>query len=144
MYGYLGLEVLNDKFRDIQLRTTIGPGVGYQVWEDPVKALGVEAGLSYLSESHYIAANTDFWTARLAANFRYNLGKYLVFTDRVAFYPSIERSGEYRLRNEAAVSAPLGAKWAMRLAHILDYSSDPPDDVRKTDTTTTLGLQYKF
>ncbi len=144
MYGYLGMDVLNDKFRDIQLRTTIGPGVGYQIWEDAVKALAIEGGLSYLSESHYVAANTDSWTARLGARFKYSLGKYLVFTDQATYYPSIEHSGEYLVRNEAAVSAPLGAKWAMRLSHILDYASNPPDEKKKTDTNTILGLQYKF
>ncbi|HEY6008606.1 MAG TPA: DUF481 domain-containing protein, partial [Geobacteraceae bacterium] len=29
-YGYLGVELLNDKFKDLNLRTVVGPGVGYQ------------------------------------------------------------------------------------------------------------------
>lgn len=144
MYGYLGLDVFNDRFRDLQLRTTIGPGVGYQVWEDPEKALGLEAGLSYLSENYYEASDTDSLAARLAANFLFHFGTFLVFTDQVAFYPSLEGGEPDLLRNEATISAPLGAGWALRLSHILDYSSDPPDDVKKTDTTTLLGLQYVF
>ncbi len=144
MYGYLSLEALNDRFRDIRLRSTMGPGLGYQVWEDSGKTLGVEAGLSYLSENHYEASNTDSLALRLAANFLYHLGTYLVFADQVAFYPSLEGGETDLLRNEATISAPLGAGWSLRLSHILDYSSNPPDNVKKTDTTMLLGLQYAF
>lgn len=144
MYGYLGVEVLNDKFRDIRLRTTVGPGMGFQIWEDPRKSLGMEAGLVYISESRYDAENEDSWAARLAASFRYNFSKYLIFTDLIEAFPDIENTDQYRLRNEAAISAPLGAKWALRLSHIWDYSSDPPPDTEKTDTAAILGLQYKF
>lgn len=144
LYGYLGMDVLNDKFRDIQLRTTIGPGVGYQFWDDNRKAIGVEAGLSYLSESQYAEANTKNMAARLAANLRYTFGTHLILSDRIAYYPSLEKAEANRLRNEAAINVSLWSGWSQRIAYILDYSSAPPDDVKKTDTTVILGLQYHF
>lgn len=42
LYGYLALELLNDQFQDIDLRTTVGPGIGYQIWDDPIKPLAFE------------------------------------------------------------------------------------------------------
>src|SRR3972149_1174975 len=38
-YGLLALELLKDRFVDLNLRTIVGPGVGYQVWDDPTKFL---------------------------------------------------------------------------------------------------------
>ena len=143
-YVYLGGELLSDTFKDIDLRTTIGPGIGYQIWEDPVKALGVEAGVSYLSENRTTGPDENYWAARLAANFRYNLGQYLVFTDQVLFFPSLEDTSKYTLRNEAAITAPMGVRWALRLAYIYEYNSDPSPGIKNTDTQWILGLQYKL
>ncbi len=144
LYGYLNLDFLNDRFRDIKLTTTVGPGLGYQIWEDPRRELRVEAGIAYLFENYVTANNRDSWSARLAANIRYRFGTHLVFTDNVAFYPRVERGDRNRLRNEAVIGAPLTTRWTMRLSSILDYTSDPPDPVKKTDRSTTLGLQYVF
>jgi putative salt-induced outer membrane protein YdiY len=49
-YGLIGIELLSDEFKDLNLRTVVGPGVGYQVCDKPDKSLGLEAGVSYFSE----------------------------------------------------------------------------------------------
>lgn len=144
VYSYLATDLLNDRYRDIALRTTVGPGLGYQLWEDPGKALGLEAGITYVYESRYDAANERFLAARLAAIFRYNLGEYLIFTDQLTYYPSLENRREFNLRNEGTLSVPLGAKWSMRLGHVWDHASQAPEGRDRNDTTATGGLQYKF
>jgi putative salt-induced outer membrane protein YdiY len=142
-YGYLALELLNDTFQDIQLRTTVGPGIGYQIWEDPVKALALEAGASYVSENHKSGTDDDYWAARFGTNFRYNILNFLIFTDRFLYFPSLE-SSQYTLRNEAAITAPLVSGWALRLAYILQYNDQPARGVKTTDNTYILGLQYSL
>ena len=143
-YGYLGMDLLSDTFRDLKLRIAVGPGVGYQVWDDPIKSLSVEAGLSYVNETHKVGADKDFLTARLGADFRYKITKLLNFTDKVTLYPRLDHIGRYLLRNEAALVAPVGSGWAMRLANILDRDSNPPAEIRKNDIQWILGLQYSF
>jgi len=143
-YGYLGLELLNDKFQDIQMRTIVGPGLGYQVWEDPVKALALEAGASYFSDNMRHGVDSDYITARFGLNFRYSLLKFIIFTDSLAYYPSLEKFSTYTLRNEAALSTPLGVRWALKLANILQYNSAPATGIGKTDNQWMLGLQYRF
>jgi putative salt-induced outer membrane protein YdiY len=143
-YGYLAIDLLNDKFKDYRLKTAVGPGVGYQIWDDPVKSLGVEAGLSYIWEDHYVGEDVDYPAARLGADFRWNIFKFLTFTDRLVVYPNLRNGGDYLLRNEAALISPLGSGWALRLANIWDRDSDPPPGFDKDDFTTILGLQYAF
>jgi putative salt-induced outer membrane protein YdiY len=144
LYGYFGLELLNDEFQDIQLRTVAGPGLGYQIWDDPVKALAVEAGVSYFSENRKVGQDTDYFAARLGLNFRYNLFKLVIFSDSLLYYPSLERFSNYRIRNEAALTTPLGVRWSLKLANIYQYDSEPSPGFQSTDRQWILGLQYTF
>jgi putative salt-induced outer membrane protein YdiY len=144
VYAYLGVNLLNDKFQDLQLRTTAGPGAGYQIWDDPVKGLSVEGGYAYIWEQHLSDPNKQYSAARLAADFRYQFFPFLAFTDYIQLYPSLSYAGRYTLRNEAALISPLGSGWALRLANIWLRNSDPNPGLVKDDFTTILSLQYSF
>jgi putative salt-induced outer membrane protein YdiY len=144
LYAYGAVELLNDKFKDYQLRTIVGPGLGYQVWDDPVKSLSFEAGLSYQNNNYYEGSDASFLTARLGGLFRYKLFDFVTFSDKLLFYPSIGQGGEYTFRNEAALTVPLSSRWALKLANIIDYASDPPAGVKKTDAQYILSLQVSF
>lgn len=144
LYGYLGVELLNDKFKDLNLRTVVGPGVGYQIWDEPIKALAVEAGLAYYSEDHKIAKDKSWIAARLAANFRYKITDAIMFTNDLVLYPSLENVSDFNLRNEAAIATSLGAGWSLRLANILDYNNTPAVGKKSTDSNSLIGLQYAF
>ena len=143
-YLLLDISMLVDEFRDINLRTVVGPGIGYQVWEQEDKALGLEAGLSYFSEDRDVAADDNWLTARLAANFMYRVYRSSIFTDLLTIYPSLDKTGEYTLRNEAALATGIGADWAFKLSNIWERDSDPAPDIKKDDLTWILGLQYSF
>ena len=143
-YGYLGVEMLKDKFKDLNLRTIVGPGVGYQVWDDEIKALALEAGIAYFSEDR-IEADDDHWiTARLGARFRYKLSEQVTFTDNLALYPSLEAGGEFTSRNEATLITTLAGPWSLRLANIWEHDSDPAEGIKKDDTKSSVNLQYSF
>jgi len=143
-YGYLGVELLNDKYKDLNLRAVVGPGVGYQVWDDLIKALSLEAGIAYFSEDYKSQEDQSWLTVRLAANYRHKLTDWLVFTDRLVLYPSLESISDFNLRNEAALLTAIGTGWSMKLADILDYSNNPPAGTKSTDSLLTVGLQYAF
>lgn len=143
-YGYLGVELLNDSFKDLNLRTIVGPGVGYQIWDDPKKALAVEAGLTYFSNDYKSAADKDWIAARLAGKFRYQLTDSIVFTDDLVLYPSLGDFSDFNLRNEAAIATALGSGWSLKLANILEYDNSPASGKKSTDSNSLIGLQYAF
>lgn len=143
-YWYLGVELLNDKFRDLNLRTAVGPGVGYQVWDEKRRSLFFEGGLAYFAEDRKTTADRSWVTARLAGDLRYRLLEALTLSERLVFYPSLEQGGEFQLRNEAGLATPLAQNWDLKLSHILEYDSDPQPGVKGTDATSLLGLQYQF
>jgi len=143
-FGLGSVELLNDKFQDLTLRTTVGPGVGYQIWEDSIKALALSAGLVYVNENHYEASDRSWIAARLGADFRYKFFDFLVFTDQVLLYPPLESGNGFLLRNDAALTTPLGKRWALKLENIILHNSKPAPTFKETDITTILGLQYSF
>ncbi len=143
-YTYLAVDLLNDSFKNLNLRTVIGPGVGYQVWEDDVKFLLLEAGVSYFSEDIEEGEDQDWITGRFAADVRYNLGSSVVLSDNLVVYPSFEQTGEYTLRNEASIASPLVAGWSLKLSNILEHDSEPPENIKKDDWYWLLGLLYGF
>jgi len=143
-YALAAVSLLNDKFSNYRLRTIVGPGVGYQVWDDPVKALSFEAGLAYQVNDYYTGNDTSFLTARLGGKVRYKLFDFLVFSDYLLFYPSIGKGGEYTFRNEAALTAPLGARWSLKLANIIDYNSNPQPGFDRADVQYLLTLGFSF
>lgn len=144
LYGYLGVELLNDKFKDLKLRTVVGPGVGYQIWDDKIKSLLFEIGASYFSEDLKQGEDDSWITGRLASNFSYAIKNVIVFSDQLIVYPSFEDIGRYQLRNEVGITSALSSKWALKLTNILEHDSDPPEDVKKNDLYWILALQYSF
>ena len=144
IYGYVGIELLNDKFKNLNLRTVAGPGIGYQIWDDPTKSLLFEGGLSYFSEDLKEGEDDQWLSGRLASNIRYNIKNFLTFTDYLIIYPSLQSVGDYQLRNEAALNSSIGLNWSLRLANILERNSAPPVNVKKDDWQWILGLQYNF
>ena len=144
VYGYLGIELLKDEFKDIKLRTVVGPGAGYQFWDFPAKSLMFEAGLSYFSENLTEGEDKDWVTARFAAELMYKIRNAVVFSDQIIIYPSLENARDYNLRNEASLNSPLAAGWSLKLANILEYDGNPPEDVENSDWYWILALQYGF
>jgi putative salt-induced outer membrane protein YdiY len=49
-YAWLGTLIETDEFKDLNLRSVVGAGPGYQFFESPLRNLGVETGLVYVNE----------------------------------------------------------------------------------------------
>lgn len=143
-YLYLNIDMLSNKFQDINLRTSVGPGIGYQVWDEENKVLNLEAGASYTYVDKNIGEDTDGVTARLAANFLKKVFDRVLFTDQIAVYPDLEETGEYLLRNEASLITDIGASLAFKISNIWERNSNPEPSLKQDDFTWILGLQYSF
>lgn len=143
-YGFLAMELLSDEFKDLNLRTIVGPGVGYQLWDDEIKSLLFEAGLSFFSEDLDEGSDDQWITGRMASQIRWKIFDKIVFTDYLLVYPSLEDIGAFKLRNEAGISSAIGTGWSLKLSNILEHDSDPPVNVEKNDMYWVLGLQYSF
>jgi len=137
------VELYNDTFENLILRTIVGSGAGYQVWERPGKALSLDGGVSYLNLDRERLGDQRWLTARFAATGTFNLTKWLVFTDRLLVYPSLENS-IFALRNESALRSAIGGNWSLKIADIFEYVNKTAIGRKSPDSLLTLGLQYTF
>ena len=144
LYTYVAIEMLSDEFKDLNLRTIVGPGMGYQFWSGDAMSLLFELGVTYFSEDYKVAADDRWISGRASFDFSIAFLKYLSFEDKLFYYPSMEESGEFTLRNEASISTVLGAAWSLKFTNIFEHNSLPPAGVKKDDSTWILALQYNF
>jgi putative salt-induced outer membrane protein YdiY len=119
----------------LNLRTTAGVGAGYQVWEDPIKALAFTAGISYVNENYKDAEDKDWVAGRLGADFRYNILDFVTFTEKALLYPPLESGEAYLFRNDAALIKPLGIALGLKLQNIFQRNSKPAPGFDKDELT---------
>jgi putative salt-induced outer membrane protein YdiY len=140
----LSLELSKDKFKDVNLRAITGLGLGYRLWNDAVKTLEVEVGVTYFSEDLVVAPDEQFASGRVGITYSYKILENLLFKDYMLYYPSFEDPKDYRLRNEAALISQLGLGWSLKLSHIFDQNSDPTPGFEDKDHQFIFALQYSF
>ena len=99
---------------------------------------------SYYAEDRDLGEDTDWISARLGVDFLYRLFERVVFTDQFVIYPNLDDTGEYTLRNEAALVTDIGSSWALSLNNIWARNSNPGPLVEEDDFAWILGLQYTF
>ena len=143
-YGLLSMEALNDKFKNLNLRLAVGPGIGHHLWDDDVKSLKLEVGITYFSEDLKSGEDRQFMTGRLAKKFDYEFSEWVSFSNDMIVFPSFEKIGDLKLRNEASLNTRLMKDWSLNLSHILDYNNDAPVGTKASDSMITFGLQYEF
>ena len=143
-YEYLDVEMLSDRFRDLRLRTAVGPGVGYQVWDYPSRSLSVELGAAYIAEDHVLAADNSLIAARAAANLSWKIIDAITFTDYLELYERVDKAANYNFRNEANLITGLTTSWALKVSNITEYDNSPAPGIKKTDMMWIVALQYSF
>jgi len=71
----------NDRFRDLDLRTAVGAGLGYQALDTAMTKLSVEGGLGYVNENFETAPDDSYTALREAAKL-----DVVVVGDRVTLF----------------------------------------------------------
>lgn len=144
-YNFYKLESDHDRFASIDYRITPSVGIGYWFSDKaPFKAMA-ELGIGF-EHTHFNNNVKDADEAILIP--RIFLEKTLFSKSRlsqeVAIYPSLEDSGDYRLRSETAFINPLDDRFSLKVSFIDEYDSNPPPDTKKNDTRLVSSLVYSF
>jgi putative salt-induced outer membrane protein YdiY len=135
----------NDRFRDLDLRTALGAGVGYQVLSTPRTNLTANAGLGWVNENFEAGVDDSYTAARESAALT-----YVIVTDRMQFFHQHDGyfgvTGEDNLfvRTKNGVRLGLFGGLVTTLAHELDYDKSPAPGRKNTDRTLALTFGYRF
>lgn len=143
-YGWLGTFIETDESKDLNLRSVVGAGPGYQFFESPLTSLGVETGLVYVNEDYDEGENQGygalcwrldydryFWDNRVKF-FHWQHGLWSVAnSEHVAIYT---RTG-FRIPLVKGLSATLQYNWD------LDKAAPPGEEEIDERFLFTLGWE---
>jgi putative salt-induced outer membrane protein YdiY len=142
-YGQVLIE--HDKFQDLDLRYTAGPGLGYQFIESSKMSLFAEAGISYVNENREVSENQDYTSGRWSIGFDWQ-----IISDRLAFfhlhegYFRVEDPDDFFWRSQQGFRLPLAHDFYATLAFDYDYNNRPATGKKNSDLRYIFGLTYEF
>jgi putative salt-induced outer membrane protein YdiY len=144
-YLYIAGHFEKDTFADLNLRSTLGGGAGYQIFETPKMNLSVEAGPSYVNEDYIEADDNSYTAGRWALNFdRYLIEDRLQFFHRHMIFVSGEDTSDWFLNSRSGLRVPLYKRLNVTAQYNYDRDNNPSPGDEKEDKTYLLTLGYHF
>ena len=144
LYIYAQALFERDDMQDINLRSAMGPGLGYQFLDSQRASLFAEVGVSYFNEDYDEGEDQHYTSGRWSVGFDYEL-----LPERVKFfhfhegYHSLQESGSYYLRSEQGFRFLLIGNLFANIEVDYDYNNKPLAGKDKSDTTYIFGLAYE-
>jgi putative salt-induced outer membrane protein YdiY len=133
-----------DKFQDLNLRTSLGLGIGYQFWETQPLNLLVEAGLNYVNEDYIESEDKQYPAGRWSVNF----DKYLI-EELVQFFLfnggliGLEDTDDVLIKTRTGFRFP-HRQFNATLQFNYDWDNTPAEGRSKTDKAFILSLGYSW
>jgi putative salt-induced outer membrane protein YdiY len=139
------LLVRQDRFKDLKLRTSAGPAIGYRFFDTTPLKLRTEVGLYYLKDDFYDQVDESFWGPGWYLEYEQQVWKRrLQLYHRHVSLAAANESGKYIWRSWTGLRAPLIAGFIASVEYEIDYDSEPAVEVETTDTTFKLKLGYEW
>jgi putative salt-induced outer membrane protein YdiY len=141
-FGFVDLEY--DRFQDLDLRNVIGGGFGYHVKKTERMKFDLFGGATY---------NQEFFTNDLTRRsaeivvgeeFDYKLNDRTSFTERLAFYPNMSETGEYRLQFDSSLVTDVFKWMAWNITFSDRFISNPAPGRQQNDVLLTTGIRLVF
>ena len=145
LFANANTNFTNDRFRDIDLRTALGAGVGYQILQMARTTLTADGGLAWVHENFRTIADDSYAAAHESAGLQVQL-----VADRAQFfhlhdgYFGVSGDDKMFIRTQNGVRIGLAGGFVTTIEEDLDYDRRPSPGRRQTDRTFSLTLGYRF
>ena len=144
-YAYASASAENDKFKDINLRTTLGAGAGYQIFETKKTNWAMELGLSYVNTDYINEADSDYPAARWAMSFIQKLfDSKIEFFNRDSVHSALDDSNNMFLRTRTGLRFPIVERMNSTIQYNYDYDNNPAPGRVKEDKAWLFTLGYTW
>lgn len=145
LYFYLHGLAERDTFKDINLRTTIGPGFGYQFFEGKLMNLSIEAGPSYVRTDYDQADDEDSVSGRWAVKFdRFFFEKLVQYYFTNEGYISASDTSDVFMFTRTGLRFPIRGGLSFNAGFEWDWDNTPAEDADKSDYRYILSIGYGF
>ena len=144
-YLYAAGRVERDRIADLDLRLTLGGGVGYQWFETPTFNLNTEAGLAWIYENFTHQPSEDHMALRLAYHVDWTPRNALKLFHNLEYLPRVtEPFVDWNLNLDAGLRATVIQNFFAEFKFEFKYDSTPAIGKRKEDLRYLVGLGWAF
>jgi putative salt-induced outer membrane protein YdiY len=145
LYANANGNFTNDRFRDIDLRTALGAGLGYQIIDTARATLTADAGLAWVHQNFASIADDSYAAAHEAAALQVQLlpGRVQAFHQHDGYF-GVSGGNKMFIRTQNGVRLGLAAGFVTTIEEDVDYDRRPSPGRRQTDRTFSLTLGYRF
>jgi putative salt-induced outer membrane protein YdiY len=143
---YINTLFEHDKFADLDLRSTIGPGFGYQVFESETLNLSLAAGPSWVNEDFKKAEDDDYAAGQWRISYdQYFFDKFVQLFHNQFGFVKLSDTDKYVLKTRQGLRFPLKHGMTATFQYNWDYDNDPSADAEeKWDTKLMFLLGWQF
>jgi len=144
-FWYLNGMLETDKFKDINLRTTAGTGLGYQIFESELMNLHVEGGPSYVNTDYDKGSDEDHWAGRWAVAFdRFFFDKLFQYYFSNEGFISLSDTSDILMYTKTGTRFPIRSGFFLNLGWEWDWDHKPAEDTKESDYRYIVSLGYGF
>lgn len=136
----------HDEFADLDLRTTLGAGVGHQFVESDDLNLSASAGLAYVSEDFIVAEDDDFPAAQWIFNYdQFFFDQFIQLFHSNNGFISLENANKWIINTRQGIRFPLYKGLVTTIQYNYDYQNDPSSEATsRWDSKFMFLLGYQF
>jgi putative salt-induced outer membrane protein YdiY len=145
-FAYIRTKFEHDEFADLDLRSTLGAGAGYQFFESDELNLSFGTGPGYISENYIEAGDNTFASVQWLTNYdQFFFDKLFQLFHRSDGYVNLDDTADWIINTRQGVRFPLYKGLTVTLQYEYDYESRPsPDATADYDSKWNLLLGYVF
>ena len=142
-YSYANAVLFKDDFADLNLRTNLGLGAGYQFIESDLTNLSLEGGLSYVNEDFELAEDQNYPAARWSLNYDHFLyPKLLQFFHFHEGLLGLEDTNDIIIITRTGLRAMLTDGFTATAQVDADWDNTPAPGNDRVDTRYMFNLGY--
>ena len=144
-YVYANASAEHDRLADLDLRSALGGGSGYQIFEGNDRNLSVEGGLNYVSEAYGQAPAQSYPSARWGLKYDQMLfgGPTQLFHEQGVLL-GLEQKRNIIAKTKTGLRFPFSKMLVGSAQLNLDWTREPPAGKQSTDRTFLFTLGYQW
>ncbi|MBN1840710.1 MAG: DUF481 domain-containing protein [Deltaproteobacteria bacterium] len=146
LFFYTNASFEKDDFKDLNLRTTVGVGSGYQFFETAMRNLSLRGGIAYVNEDFDENGQDRGYTAgRWAAAFdQYFFEKFVQFFHTHEGIVSLEDTDDLLIRTRTGLRFPLKKGFNATAQYNWDWDNSPATGKDRADERYLFTLGYSW
>ncbi len=143
LFAFVNGDFMHDSLQSLNLRSVLGGGLGFHAIKGERTTLDFLGGGNYTHES-YDTFTRNFAALTLGEEFMHKIHSSTVINQKLAFYPDLSNTGEYRTNFDLGTVTKLN-KWLGWQNSFSDiYVTNPPVGKKKNDIVLTTGINVSF